>query len=140
MTASVCNRLTGNALISYGSHIQATGHKNTELRNAKEATTESDGYTGDTYCKDCKTRHRADKLIEAWAEEHGQDMCADGMSNEALIKYIDDNGINCPDCGKPMRYLAQLSWDSIMNDSCEGTLYVEICPECKVVSMQHQQT
>ena len=47
---------------------------------------------------------------------------------------------NCPDCGKPMRYLAQLSWDSIMNDSCEGTLYVEICPECKVVSMQHQQT
>ena len=51
-------------------------------------------------CKACKTRHRADKLIEAWAEEHGQDMCADGMSNEALIKYIDDNGINCPDCGK----------------------------------------
>ena len=51
-------------------------------------------------CKACKTRHRADKLIEAWAEEHGQDMCADGMSNEDLIKYIDDNGINCPDCGK----------------------------------------
>ena len=46
----------------------------------------------------------------------------------------------CPDCGKPMRYLAQLSWESIMDDAAEGTLYVEICPDCKVVSMQHQQT
>ncbi len=46
----------------------------------------------------------------------------------------------CPDCGKPMRYLAQLSWESIMNDSSEGTLYVEVCPDCKVVSMHHQQT
>ena len=51
-------------------------------------------------CKACKTRHRADKLIESWAGEHGIDMCADGMSNEALVKYIDDNGINCPNCGK----------------------------------------
>lgn len=47
---------------------------------------------------------------------------------------------NCPDCGKPMRYLAQLSWERIMNDACEGILYVEVCPECKVVSMHHQQT
>ena len=51
-------------------------------------------------CKACKTRHRADKLIENWASEHGEDMCADGMSNEALIKYIDDHGIDCPNCGK----------------------------------------
>ena len=28
-------------------------HENTELRNAKEATCTEDGYTGDTYCKDC---------------------------------------------------------------------------------------
>ena len=28
-------------------------HKNTELRNAKEATCTEPGYTGDTYCKDC---------------------------------------------------------------------------------------
>ena len=44
-------------------------------------------------CKACKTRHRADKLIEGWASEHGQDICADGMSNEALVKFINDNGI-----------------------------------------------
>ena len=28
-------------------------HKNTEIRNAKDATCTEDGYTGDTYCKDC---------------------------------------------------------------------------------------
>ncbi len=51
-------------------------------------------------CKSCKTRHRADKLIEAWGEENGEDICGDGMSNEALIKFIDDHNINCPNCGK----------------------------------------
>lgn len=28
-------------------------HKNTKIRNAKDATCTKDGYTGDTYCKDC---------------------------------------------------------------------------------------
>ena len=51
-------------------------------------------------CKECKTRHRADKLIENWAAANGKDICADGMSNEELIKFIDDNGINCPNCDK----------------------------------------
>ena len=51
-------------------------------------------------CKECKTRHRADKLIEEWAHEKGKDMIADGMSDEELVKFIDDNDIPCPDCGK----------------------------------------
>ena len=51
-------------------------------------------------CKECKTRHRADKLIEQWAHEQGKDMVADGMSEEELIKFINDNQIPCPDCGK----------------------------------------
>ena len=51
-------------------------------------------------CKECKTRHRADKLIENWASQNGQDICADGMSNEDLVKFIDDNNIPCPNCGK----------------------------------------
>ncbi len=55
--------------------------------------------------------------------------------------WIQDCAITkCPDCGKPMRYLAQLSWESIANDYLEGTLYVEICPDCGVASMHHQQT
>ena len=51
-------------------------------------------------CKECKTRHRADKLIENWAAKNGKDICADGMSNEELVKFIDDNNICCPNCGK----------------------------------------
>ena len=51
-------------------------------------------------CKECKTRHRADKLIEEWAHEQGKDMIADGMTDEEMIKFLDDNNICCPNCGK----------------------------------------
>ena len=51
-------------------------------------------------CKECKTRHRADKLIEEWAHNNGKDMIADGMSDEEMIKFMDDNNICCPTCGK----------------------------------------
>ena len=44
-------------------------------------------------CKDCKTRHRADKLIE----DNGGD--ANGWTNEQMMTYIRDNGIKCPNCG-----------------------------------------
>ena len=44
-------------------------------------------------CKDCKTRHRADKLIE----DNGGD--ANGWTNEQMMAYIRENGIKCPNCG-----------------------------------------
>ena len=44
----------------------------------------------------------------------------------------------CPDCGRTMKYLAQVKWGAL--DFMEGTLYIEICPDCRVVSMHHQQT
>jgi glycyl-tRNA synthetase len=51
-------------------------------------------------CKSCKTRHRADKLIEEWAHENGKDMIADGMSDQEMISFIQENHISCPNCGK----------------------------------------
>ena len=51
-------------------------------------------------CKECKTRHRADKLIEEWAHKQGKDMIADGLSDEELVNYIKENNIPCPNCGK----------------------------------------
>jgi glycine--tRNA ligase len=51
-------------------------------------------------CKECKTRHRADKLIEEWAAKNGKDVIADGWSNEQTINYIKENNIVCPECGK----------------------------------------
>ena len=44
-------------------------------------------------CKDCKTRHRADKLIEEAGFE-----CA-GWSNEKMSEFIKEQGIACPECG-----------------------------------------
>ena len=46
-------------------------------------------------CKHCKTRYRADKLVE-------DDGCetAGAMNDEELIKYIYDHKIVCPKCGK----------------------------------------
>ena len=44
-------------------------------------------------CKDCKTRHRADKLIEEAGYE-----CA-GWSNEKMAEFIKEKGIVCPECG-----------------------------------------
>ena len=44
-------------------------------------------------CKDCKTRHRADKLIE----DNGGD--ANGWTNEQMMTYIREHGIKCPNCG-----------------------------------------
>ena len=51
-------------------------------------------------CKECKTRHRADKLIEEWAHENKQDIIADGWTDEQMVKFIEDNKIPCPNCGK----------------------------------------
>lgn len=44
--------------------IPATGeHLNTELRGAKSATCLEEGYTGDTYCKDCGTKLSSGTVI-----------------------------------------------------------------------------
>ena len=46
-------------------------------------------------CKACKTRHRADKLVEDDGVED-----AGGMSHEELMAYIKEHEIVCPKCGK----------------------------------------
>lgn len=44
-------------------------------------------------CKDCKTRHRADKLIE----DFGAD--PNNMTFEQMADFIKENNIACPECG-----------------------------------------
>ena len=48
-------------------------------------------------CKACKTRHRADNLIEDHAKGK---VNPDLMSNEEMEKYIEENHVNCPKCGR----------------------------------------
>lgn len=46
--------------------------------------------------------------------------------------------MKCPDCGKPMKYLGQIHWDSLVDG--DGTLYIEFCPDCQNTAIHHQQT
>ena len=46
-------------------------------------------------CKQCKTRHRADKLIE----DYDPDIHSDGWSPEKMMSFIREHHIQCPDCG-----------------------------------------
>ncbi|MCR5630089.1 glycyl-tRNA synthetase [Eubacterium uniforme] len=53
-------------------------------------------------CKECHERFRADKVIEDYALENGitLESSVDGWSNEEMEKFIEDNNIPCPTCGK----------------------------------------
>ncbi len=46
-------------------------------------------------CRECKTRHRADNLIEDF---DGTNVA--GWSNEQMMNYITEKNIVCPNCGK----------------------------------------
>ena len=50
-------------------------------------------------CKQCKARHRADKLIEDYAFQNGTDDNPAGWSFEQMADFIKEKGIACPDCG-----------------------------------------
>lgn len=50
-------------------------------------------------CKDCKTRHRADQLIEDYAAKNCPDLSITGWTNEQMEKFIADKKIKCPVCG-----------------------------------------
>lgn len=50
-------------------------------------------------CKECKSRHRADQLIEDYAAKNNVEMNVTGWSNEEMEKFIADKKIKCPVCG-----------------------------------------
>ena len=47
-------------------------------------------------CKYCHTRHRVDNLIDNYDENAH----ADGMTEEEMMKYVRENKVPCPNCGK----------------------------------------
>lgn len=81
---------------TYTESIPATGHKNTKVINKKDATCESKGYTGDTFCDDCKQVIKAGKTINqiehAW--NNGTLKTAPTCESEGIKEYT------CKTCGK----------------------------------------
>ena len=47
-------------------------------------------------CRECKTRHRADNLINDFSNSS----IGDAMTNEEMVAYIKENKVPCPKCGK----------------------------------------
>ena len=47
-------------------------------------------------CRECKTRHRADNLINDFSNSS----IGDAMTNEEMINYINEHKVPCPKCGK----------------------------------------
>jgi len=47
-------------------------------------------------CRECKTRHRADNLINDFTNSS----IGDAMTNVEMTKYINENKVPCPKCGK----------------------------------------
>lgn len=87
-TCSVCKATRAEA-------IKATGHLHTEIRNKKDASCTENGYTGDTYCKDCeellKKGETVDVLGHQWKE-----------TKRAEPSYTEDGQIiyTCNRCGE----------------------------------------
>ena len=51
-------------------------------------------------CKSCRTRHRADQLVEDYIARKKRPEKIAGWSNEQLEAFIAENAIPCPVCGK----------------------------------------
>ena len=66
LTSDSSNTEYGFALdkIEYSTEAQCA-HSNTEIRNAKSAGCTTEGYTGDTYCKDCGEKISSGEVIPA---------------------------------------------------------------------------
>lgn len=47
-------------------------------------------------CKECKTRHRADNLINDFSNSS----IGDRLTNEEMVNYIKEHQVPCPKCGK----------------------------------------
>ncbi len=68
-------------------------------------------------CRQCKTRHRADHLIEEFSKGT---VSPEGWSNEAMMNYIKENHIPCPDCGA--HDFTEIRQFNLMFKTFQGTL------------------
>lgn len=51
-------------------------------------------------CKNCKSRHRADDLVEKYVEKHNLKISVEGMDSDELQAFVSEHKIPCPVCGK----------------------------------------
>ena len=76
--------------------VSATGHQHTEIRNKKEATCKETGYSGDTWCKDCRKKILSGQTI-AKTENHSWD--AGKVTTKATCTEEGEKTFTCSICG-----------------------------------------
>ena len=76
--------------------ISATGHQHTEIRNKKEATCKEEGYSGDTWCKDCGKKILSGQTI-AKTENHS--WTQGEITKEPTCKEEGEKTFTCSICG-----------------------------------------
>ena len=76
--------------------ISATGHQHTEIRNKKEATCKEEGYSGDTWCKDCGKKILSGQAIVK-TEDHSWNQGE--ITKEPTCKEEGEKTFTCSICG-----------------------------------------
>ena len=76
--------------------VSATGHQHTEIRNKKEATCKEEGYSGDTWCKDCGKKILSGQAI-AKTEDHSWNQGE--ITKEPTCKEEGEKTFTCTICG-----------------------------------------
>ena len=87
-TCSVCKATRTEA-------IKATGHQHTEIRNKKDASCTENGYTGDTYCKDCEELLKKGETVDALGHQWKETKRVEpSYTEDGQITYL------CSRCGE----------------------------------------
>ena len=76
--------------------LSATGHQHTEIRNKKEATCKEEGYSGDTWCKDCGKKILSGQAIVK-TEDHSWNQGE--ITKEPTCKEEGEKTFTCSICG-----------------------------------------
>ena len=76
--------------------VNKTDHLHTEIRNKKEPTCKDQGYSGDTYCKDCKVNVSTGHVIPQ-TENHSWD--AGAITTEPTCTEEGEKTLTCSICG-----------------------------------------
>ena len=103
-TCSVCQKTKTE-------EIPATGHQHTEVRNVKEATCKEEGYTGDTYCKDCGEKLSSGEPTAKKAHDWDEGK----VTTEATCKNTGVKTYTCNNCSETKTEVIPMTdhiWDN----------------------------
>lgn len=141
-TCSVCQKTKTE-------EIPATGHQHTEVRNVKEATCKEEGYTGDTYCKDCGEKLSSGEPTAKKAHDWDEGK----VTTEATCKNTGVKTYTCNNCSETKTEVIPMTdhiWDNgkvTTKPSCitpgVKTYTCTVCQETKteeIPATGHQHT